>query len=161
MQNLNISTEFEKRTAIAFELLGLSVESLGQGTGRNPDGVAKCFEHHWALIYDAKVRTSPYRLLTDEDRKFREYVERVGEKLRAQGISKHYFVVVSSGFVDRDLPKAREFVRLTHAKSCTLLEVDALVALVDRRLRKPQGFSMTDLERLFLETRIVKVSDIG
>ncbi len=157
---VNLNSEFERRTAIAFELLGLSVERLGQGAGRNPDGIAKCFEQHWAIIYDAKVRTSEYRLLTDEDRKFREYIERMGNQLRDQGIGKYYFAVVSSGFLERDVPKARELVRLTYAKSCVLVEADALTKMIEERLRKPQDFTHNVIERLFLDTRILRANDI-
>jgi hypothetical protein len=158
-----INSEFEKRVAIGIELLGLSVEKLGQGLGRNPDGIGKCFGEHsnWAMIYDAKIRSSEYRLLTDDDRKFREYIERIGERLRKQGIGKYYFVVISSGFVDRDVPKARELCRLTYAKACILLEADALMCLVERRIRFPREFTMDNLERLLQETKILRASDVN
>lgn len=157
---VNINSEFERRIAIAFELLGFSVESLGQGLGRNPDGIAKCFEQHWAVIYDAKVRTSPFRLVTEEERKFQEYIERVGEQLREQGIGKYYFVVVSSGFDERDIPKARELVRRTHAKACVLVEADVFMKLVEQRLRNSRDYSMNDIERKFMDTRILRYSDV-
>lgn len=158
-RGLNPDLEFERRTGLAFKLLGLDVCQLGQGTGRQADGVARCPEHGWALVYDAKLREGTYRMGT-EDRKFREYVERHQVELQRAGIPKMYFAVVSGEFHERDLEKAHEVVRLTSAKSCVLLTVDALLALVERRLRDPRNFDFAWLERLLIVTRILRVQEL-
>lgn len=72
--NVALELEFERRVGAALAILGLTVEQLGQGSGRVADGIARCASENWAVIFDAKVRTGGYRLGT-EDRKFREYVE--------------------------------------------------------------------------------------
>lgn len=160
-KNLSIGTEFKRRVAVAFELLGFSVERLGQGQGRKPDGIAKCFENHYAIIYDAKVRTTEFRLDAGEDRKFKEYVKTAGERLRQQGIKKIYFAVISSGFYERDIPKAKEICRQTEAKSCILMEADALVGLVENGLRDVSRFNSEKLEKIFAdETRILRANHI-
>ena len=156
-RGLDENVEFEKRIAIAFKLLGFSVEELGQGAGRVADGIAECRQFGWAVVYDAKVRRNGYSMGT-EDRKFKEYIESHTKRLKSKGISKIYFAVVSSFFATGDLAKAREITRLTEAKSFVFLEAGALVKLVEGKLRVPLDF--TDIERIFVDTRIVTDREI-
>jgi hypothetical protein len=153
------NVEFEKRVAVAFEILGFSVTRLGQGSGRVADGIAECHDGRWAIIYDAKVRRDGFRMGI-EDRKFKEYIERHGEQLRQKGILKAYFAVISSSFFESDIPKARELMRLPLAKSCVLMEAEALVTLVEARVRNPSQLRPDDIERAFLRTRIVTAGNI-
>jgi hypothetical protein len=152
---------FEQRVAVAFEILGLEVEHLGQGTGREPDGIAKCREHGWAIIYDAKARAGVYRILASEERKFREYIEKHAHDLRRDGMGRFYFALISSAFSEGDLPKARELCRVTDAKAVALLEASALVKMVEQHVSSPLSFAHHHLERAFSETRIVGPTDIG
>ena len=145
---MTASVELERRTGIAFELLGLEVTVLGQGAGRVADGIARCGVGRWAIVFDAKIRTSGFSMGT-EDRKFREYVERHGRELESEGIARVYFAVVSSSFVESDLEKAQEIVRLTKAKAMVLLEAGALRALVELKLRTRQFEDAAALERVF------------
>lgn len=147
--------EFEWRVGIAWALLGLRVDELGQGRGRVADGIAKSSPHRdWALIHDAKVRRSGFRIGA-EDRKFREYVETHEAELRREGYRNVYFAVVSSHFDESDLDKARELVRATKAKSCVLVEASALTWLVEEHLRAPLDRDVTCLERKLAQTRIL------
>lgn len=41
--------EFEKSVNLVFQMLGFEVTNYGQGTGRNPDGVAKENQHRYAI----------------------------------------------------------------------------------------------------------------
>lgn len=154
------NVEFEKRVATAFRILGFSVEELGQGSGRVADGIAKCVEGNWAIIYDAKVRTGGYKMLT-EDRKFKEYIDRHGESLRGQGITKVYFAVISSAFSGNDLEKVLEITRMTTAKSCILLEANALIGLVEKKLSQSDAFNWSDIERCFVMSGILTAEDIS
>jgi hypothetical protein len=149
--------EFERRTGLAFRLMGLETRQLGQGTGRQADGVASCPEHGWAIIYDAKLRQGAYRIGT-EDRKFREYIEHHQPALARTGISKLYFVIVSGTFVESDVNNAREIVRLTSAKSVVMLSIEALLRIVELRLSNSHQFDQRWLERQFLETRVLTVA---
>src|SRR5574344_24200 len=76
-KNENKSLDFEKKVNLAFQLIGFQVDDLGQGTGRNPDGIAKCRQYHYAIIIDAKSRKEKYTIGT-EDRKFIEYIKKYG-----------------------------------------------------------------------------------
>jgi AcrR family transcriptional regulator len=146
---------FERRVGLAFEILGLRVQRLGQGSGRAPDGVAKSPDGSWAIVYDAKVRRGGYNLGT-EDRKFREYIDTHGKALRGEGLRKLYFVVVSGSFSEADLPRATELTRITHANACTFVTASALVDLVEKRIRDPLTFDLDALERAFAQTRILE-----
>jgi len=153
------SVELEKRTALAFRILGLDVEGLGQGSGRVADGIARCRQGRWAVVYDAKVRRGGFVMGT-EDRKFREYVERHGKELERDGVDAIYFAVVSSSFDEGDLAKAREVVRLTKAKAFVLVEAAALRALVELKLRTSVLDDSERLERLFARSAIVDLETV-
>ncbi len=153
------SNEFERRVGIAFQILGLTVEPMGQGYGRVADGIARCASGRWAIIYDAKAHSGGYRLKT-EDRKFREYIETHIPPLRNLGIQRYYFAIVSSRFSTSDLERAQELVRLSDVKSCVFLEASALVALVEHRVKEAAAFDMNGVERLFTITRIVTKGDV-
>ena len=148
--------EFERRVAVAFELLGLEVQRLGQGSGREPDGIAKCRPHGWAVIYDAKATANVYRIRATEERKFREYIERYTRELRGEGMTRLYFAIIGSTFSVSDLARARELVLGTDVKSVALMEAPALVALIAQHLRSPLRFGPPEYERAFSETRIVR-----
>ncbi len=64
---------FEIVVHSAFTIMGYESVLLGQGAGRVPDGYALSRTHNYAVIWDAKIRTDPYRMGTD-DRAIREYV---------------------------------------------------------------------------------------
>jgi len=158
-RSLTPSVEFEKRVALAFFLLGMEVDELGQGAGRVADGIARHRSGRWAVIYDAKVRRGGFAMGT-EDRKFREYVERHSGDLKVNGVDAIYFVVVSSSFDEADVEKAREVVRLTEAKALALVEASALRALVELKLRTRLLDSGEALERLLARTGIVGLSQV-
>ncbi len=157
-QHLDENVAFENRVATAFRILGFSVEQLGQGAGRVADGIAKCSEGHWAIVYDAKVRSNGYKMQT-EDRKFKEYIERHSPDLKKQGITKVYFSIISSAFSSSDLPKAMELKRSTGSE-CIFLEADALVRLIEMKIKHPITFQWKDVESYFIQTRILKEGDI-
>ncbi|MGA3038169.1 MAG: hypothetical protein ABSE64_11880 [Vulcanimicrobiaceae bacterium] len=160
LHNKSVNSEFERRVGTAFTILGFLVESLGQGKGVVADGVAKCPERQWAVIYDAKVRGSGYRLLTEDRRKFRDYINIHQQRLTSEGIRRIYFAVISSEFTARDLERAREVKSGSDARACVLIEAGALVALVERRIARPREYSVETLERIFEETRILLKTDI-
>jgi hypothetical protein len=153
------NSEFERRVAVAFEILGLTVEPMGQGYGRVADGIARCNSGGWAVIYDAKLRRDRYRLLT-EDRKFREYIETHVPALRSAGLQRCYFAIVSSQFSESDVERAHELVRLCDIKSLVFVEASALAAMVENRVRDAASFDLDNIERLFTRTRIIARADI-
>ena len=60
---------FETKLSYIFTLLGYDVTELGQGTGREPDGIARSSQAqngYYAIVYDAKARESTHLVLTIE-----------------------------------------------------------------------------------------------
>ncbi len=138
--------------------MGLDTIPLGQGNGRVADGLATCVEEQWAIIFDAKIRGDGYKMYTD-DRAFKEYIERHKKEL-GKGIKNIHFTVISSSFKDSDLDHAREIALSPNVKSFALLEAEALVKMVELRLREPRRFDFHQLERCLSQQRIVTPKDV-
>ncbi|WP_336364934.1 hypothetical protein [Halalkalicoccus salilacus] len=80
-----VESLFENRLAVCFRILGYKVEDLGQGAGRNPDGIFtyRGNDGSYAVIYDAKSSADPYRLRTGDERQFEDYInQHIGELQR-------------------------------------------------------------------------------
>lgn len=129
-----IEKVFEERLSILFEILGYESSLLGQGHGRVPDGVVISEEYHYAIIFDAKVRQNGYSMGTD-DRAIREYITNQSEPLRRRGIRNIYFLIISNKFNGNNEAAIRRIKIETHVNEVILAEVEALLAMVDRKLR--------------------------
>lgn len=133
----NIVKEFEDRLAILFRMLGYEVEPLGQGHGRVPDGVAISPEYRYAIIFDAKVRKDGYTMGTDE-RAIREYIIRQGDHLRRDGYRNIYFMIISSKFSGDHDSEIRSLKIDTNVREIQLVEVSALLLLLEGKFRNPE-----------------------
>lgn len=96
----SVETLFENRLARAFRMLGFDVEEMGQGSGRNPDGIAKTHMHNYAIIYDAKSRQDGYSIGVSDERQFQDYINREVPSLRAEGFRNIYFAAISGEFTE-------------------------------------------------------------
>jgi hypothetical protein len=128
---------FEKRLARVFRMLGFEVEEMGQGSGRNPDGIAKDHRHNYALIYDAKSRRDRYSVGTSDERQFQDYINREVPSLRAQGFRNVYFAVISGAFTGDGREGIRTLKISTDIQEVRLVEAEALLELLETRLRDP------------------------
>lgn len=135
-KNSGISVEkaFEDKTSILLKMLGYSVESLGQGYGRVPDGIAVSSEFHYAIIFDTKSRKDGYSLGTD-DRAFREYIFHETEKLKRRGIRNVYFCVISSFFKGDYDDVIRSMKMETDVREIIFMEASALITILEQKLR--------------------------
>jgi len=131
-----IEKVFEERLALLFGMLGFETELMGQGHGRVPDGVAVSDEFRYAIIYDAKVRQQAYTMGTDE-RAIREYIAGQGERLRKRGIKNLYFMVISSTFTGDHDDAIRGMKIETNVNEVLLVEVKALLVMLEGKLRNP------------------------
>jgi hypothetical protein len=155
----SIEKTFEIRLDVLFKMLGYETESLGQGHGRVPDGVAICNDFHYAIVYDAKVRQQPYAMGTDE-RAIREYIARSAERLKKKGIRNIYFMLVSSTFDSDHNDTIRSLKLDTEAREILLVEAAALVALLEARLRDPSLTLGPDgIQRLYAESGVITEVD--
>lgn len=121
--------EFEKIVAEVFEQLDFEVETLGQGTGRNPDAIIKYREENTAFLVDAKAYNSGYSLGTG-DRAIREYINHYCPKLQRNGYKKIGFIIVSNEFKTNFDNFINEITWNTEIKRFILLTSEALLYLL-------------------------------
>ena len=128
-------------------MLGFDTEVLGQGSGRNPDGIAVAARNDYAIIYDAKKREDGYRIGRD-DRTIREYIETHTRRLRDQGKQHIYFAIVSSSFRDTEESTLRDLRTNTDIDNIVLLKAEVLQELLRMRLEEPY-LNLDDVEWVF------------
>jgi hypothetical protein len=160
-EGLDLPTEFEKRVAIAFKLIGFEVERRGQGAGREPDIIATSNEHRYAIIIDAKARREFYRIGT-EDRKFIEYIQKEISKLRKKGFTKYYFGIISSKFHEKITPAIKDLRVKTEIHGVGMFEAEGLLLALDLRLRRPEDFDLGEngFMRLLTKDGVITREDI-
>lgn len=142
------SLEFEKRTNLIFQMLGFDVDEFGQGTGRNPDGVAKASQYQYAILLDAKARKESYSMGT-EDRKFIEYIKKHTPILAKTGHGIVYFLIVSSSF-DSDFEKARANIKIETNVVTSLISAKSLLKILSKKIEHPLHFDLKKFQELFL-----------
>lgn len=133
----SVDKVFEDRLAILFKMLGYETEQLGAGHGRVPDGIAVSEDYRYGIIYDAKVRQQGYTMGTDE-RAIREYINVKGDVLRRRGIRNIYFMVISGTFSGDHDDIIRGLKIDTPVNEVLLVEVKALLAMLEGKLRNPR-----------------------
>ena len=158
----NIARAFEKNIDAAFTIIGYDSKLLGQGKGRVPDGVAQDHDNSYAIIWDAKARADGYSMGTD-DRTIREYIATQSRELkRKRTLRNIYYAIISSGFQEDHDDAIRELKMETDVSEVCLLTAEALVAIVDAKLRDPMNLSLGSdgLQRLFCHSGVVSVDSV-
>jgi hypothetical protein len=147
-QSEDTANDFERKASLVFQMLGFEVTSLGQGTGRNPDAIAKASQEHFGLIIDAKARNESYVMGT-EDRKFIEYIRQHQPVLTREGCKKIYFVIVSSSFAGRDMAS---IIRVKQETQIPVVEIraDQLLRILAFKIENPLRFDRSKFEQLLL-----------
>jgi hypothetical protein len=154
----SIEKAFEKYINAAFTMLGYDAKLLGQGKGRVPDGIAHAIDDNYIIIWDAKIRADGYSMGTD-DRTIREYIGLQSKEQKKKGrIRNIYYLIISSGFADDYEDIIRTLKMETDVNEVILVEADAIVAMVDAKLRDPLLTSLgaDGLQRLFTSSGILK-----
>lgn len=147
----SLERAFEKSIDAAFTILGYETKLLGQGKGRVPDGLALSVDNSYAILWDAKVRGEGYGMGTD-DRAIKEYIVTQSRELkRRRGLRNIYYFIISSIFADDYDDSIRSIKMETDVNEVCLVEADALVAMVDAKMRFPQDVSLGSdgLQRYF------------
>ncbi len=128
---------FEKFIDAAFTIIGYQTKLLGQGKGRVPDGIAIAHEENYAIIWDAKSTADKYNMGTD-DRTIREYIYSQSRELkRKQHLRNIYYLIISSKYADDFDDSIRSIKMETDVSEVVLVEVEAIVEMVDAKLRSP------------------------
>ena len=157
---------FENRLARTFQMLGFEVNEMGQGSGRNPDGIAKDHMHNYAIIYDAKSRREGYNIGTTDERQFQDYINREVPSLRSQGFRNLYFAVISGEFTDEGRDAIRTLKISTDIQEVRLIESEALLALLEHRLRDPSfdlgpgDIGGPGIQDFFAESGVLTATDV-
>jgi hypothetical protein len=120
---------YEKLVAEIFKQLDFEVETLGQGSGRNPDAILRHREENTAFIVDAKAYSNGYSLGVD-DRAIREYINHYCPKLQKEGYKKIGFIIVSNSFKSNFDSFINEITWNTDIKRFILLSSEALLYLL-------------------------------
>ena len=157
----SLERAFEKGINAAFTILGYDTVLLGQGQGRVPDGRAMNVDDSYAVLWAGKVRSGGYNMGTD-DRTIREYIVTQGRELkRRRSLRNLYYVIVSSHFQDNGDDLIRTLKMDTDVNEVILMEADALVAMVDIKLRDPQQVTLgpDGLQRLLASSGILRAAD--
>ncbi|MFZ2072549.1 MAG: hypothetical protein WAV10_02640 [Minisyncoccia bacterium] len=155
-RNIKPEKAFETKLKYAFTIMGYESEELGQGKGREPDGIAisKGVEDgEYAIVYDAKARESYYSVGTG-DREMSEYIRNKKTELRMRRVNRIYFLIVSSEFSSNpnDINLIREVYRKTQVP-ITFLKASDLLFIIENKL-KNSDLNHSYLEDLFLDTGI-------
>lgn len=158
----SLERAFEKSVNAALTILGYETQLLGQGQGRVPDGRAVDADNSYAILWDAKVRGNGYSMGTD-DRTIREYITSQSRQLkRSKSLRNIYYLVVSSRFQDDYDDTIRMLKMDTDVNEVCLLEAEALIEMVDAKLRAPREVTLgpDGLQRLFCTSGIISVDDV-
>jgi hypothetical protein len=127
---------FEERLETLFRMLGYELHSVERGHGRGPTAIAACSEHHYAIIYDARISRQGYALESEADQ-MRDYIIKTGDKLYKQNFRTIYYMVVSSAFSGEYDSATRSFKIETGVNEVILAEVKALLQLLEQKMRDP------------------------
>lgn len=158
----SLERAFEKSIDAAFTILGYETKLLGQGKGRVPDGLAISVDDSYAILWDAKMRGEGYSMGTD-DRAIREYVMTQSRDFKKRrSLRNIYYFIISSEFADDYDDAIRSLKMETDVNEVCLVEADALVAMVDAKLRFPQDVSLgpDGLQRFFSVSGILSADFI-
>jgi hypothetical protein len=151
--------QFEILLCICFRMLGYDVEELGHTTKRrDPDGIAFARYDHYAVLFEAKIRSDGYSIGTD-DRTIIEYIDTQSPRLVHEGIDSIYYSIVSSRFTGDNPTRIMKIRKETNVKNVTLLRAAFLLRLVELKLRDPRQ-TTGRLEGLFLRAQEISAEDI-
>ncbi|WP_136515936.1 restriction endonuclease FokI C-terminal domain-containing protein [Geomonas edaphica] len=148
---ISLDRAFEKYINAAFSILGYETKLLGQGSGRVPDGLAYADDYNYAIIWDGKIRADGYKIGTD-DRTIKDYITTQSREMKRKRTYRNiYYFVISSCFADDYDDLVRSIKMDTDVNEVIFLEIEALVAMVEAKLRDPLQITIGPdaLQRLF------------
>jgi hypothetical protein len=145
------SLAFEHQVIQLFRMLGFRVEGLGQGKGREPDGIAYCREHNYAILFDEKSSKTGYGIGTD-DRTIVEYIRRYERELRKEGYSNIYYVIISSAFKGSSKASVDRVRADTPVKSLVHVTAEQALRLLASKIKDPAAFDFEEFHTLLLDS---------
>lgn len=157
----SLERAFEKSINAALTILGYETKLLGQGQGRTPDGLAFEGDSLYALIWDAKIRADGYSIGTD-DRAIKEYITMQSRELRGRRWRNIYYLIISSSFKGEYDRIVRALKMETGVSEICFVEAEALVAMVDAKLRDPLQITLgpDGLQQLFSSSEVLTGANV-
>jgi hypothetical protein len=146
--NSGSALEFERKCTQALSMLGFETVMLGQGKGRNPDGIAEDAVNRYAIIFDAKSRRERYTPGTD-DRQVCEYIRSKRKALMARGIEVIYYLIISSEFGVIS-PDWTFRVQSETGTAVSFITAENLLKLLAKKIGDPRGMDTGLMKRLFV-----------
>jgi hypothetical protein len=159
----SLERAFEKSINAAFTILGYEAKLLGQGQGRVQDGLAMDLDASYAILWDCKARGNGYSMGTD-DRTIKEYIKSQSRELkRRRGIRNIYYFIISSKFADDFDDAIRSIKMETDVNEVCLVEAEALVAMVNARMRDPLQVTLgpDGLQQLFTMSGVLTAEKVN
>ncbi|MFB6245478.1 MAG: hypothetical protein ABEJ03_03990 [Candidatus Nanohaloarchaea archaeon] len=148
--DVNLPLLMEQKAVKIFELLGFAVDDeLGQGSGREPDGLAINLREGLAIMWDTKKRENGgYSVGSSEERKIREYIDSYKRTLKQDyGIERVYYVLISSGFsstdFDTDIRDKNPLIG-----NLNFIDAQTLIEILGFKIKYPK-VTASDLEEIF------------
>lgn len=151
--------KFESKCGEALRMLGYEVKSLGQGSGRRPDGIAEDPVHKYAVIFDAKQRREKYTPGTD-DRAITSYIRDERRRLLERGYDVIYFLVISSGF--GAIHSAWNLnVQAETGTPVSFISAENLLRLLAEKIKHPRLVDTGMMKRLFVKGGEITLKEIS
>ncbi len=162
LRGLKPEKAFETKLRYLFTILGYNTTELGQGRGREPDGITISNDGnagYYAIIYDAKAREKDYSIGT-QDREIVEYIKNKQRELQRQRVDKVSFLIVSSEFTNSpSLENSLKDIYRATRVPVILVRAKDLLRIVERKLSNAD-IDHVQLEDLFLETGVLTADKI-
>lgn len=138
-------SDFEKKTAILFRMLGFEVELMGQGKGRTVDVISRAnLEKPYILLIDCKARSNKnFKFSAGEERTVIEYIKKFAYNYPRDSKLETHYLIVSSGFKNDD----EDVRRLIKGETGTDLSFISIQDLIFLFVKKLQNWDL-DLERM-------------
>lgn len=148
--DVDLAKLMEKKAEEIFRLLGFETKQLGQGTGREPDGLAYSLKDGYGIIWDTKKReNSGYKLSASDERKIREYIESYRRSFQKRGIDTIYFLTISSGF--SDISYDTGLAGDASVGNINFIKASDLSELLGLAIKHPE-IKLSDIEEIFKES---------
>ncbi|GAG05234.1 unnamed protein product, partial [marine sediment metagenome] len=116
----------------------------------------------YAIIWDAKIRADSYSMGTD-DRTIREYIYTQSRDLkRKKHLRNIYYSIISSKYSTDFDDSIRSIKMETDVSEVILVEVEAIVEMVDAKLRSPLDITLGSdgFQQLFTASGLLTAENV-
>jgi len=141
--------DFEKKTAILFQMLGFEVELKGQGKGRTVDIIARAnLEKPYILLIDCKARSNKdFKFNAGEERTVVEYLKNFAYNYPRDSKLETHYLIISSGFRTDD-ETVRRKIKAETGTDITFISIQDVLFLIVKKLQN-WDFDLEGMREIF------------